>query len=670
MSANPESAGLAGPQTDPLFWRATSVELLHQSWARVRANNGAAGGDGVSVARFGFFAEAALPALSERLRTFSYRPGPSRRVNVPKKSGGMRPLDIPCVVDRVAQGAAAAALTPVLEPLMEDSSFAYRPGRGVAQAVQRISSLRRDGYTFVVEADIKRYFENIRHDLLLGKLEAATGDDAILDLIALWLEWHAPAGIGLPQGSPLSPLLANLHLDAADEALEGRGVRLVRYADDFLLLAKTEARAERALKDALAVMAEHGLELDPDETRVVSFDRGFRFLGHLFVRSFAAREISQEVDEDAIVQAAEVADGDAPEKMAPLAGGLPSDSGLPPRAPGQRVLYLLEPGRRLTAANEAFCVMDDETAVLKLPNKRVDRIEIGPGCDADLAALDLAAASETEVVRINGHGETLGVWTGPRAERASARRHLAQAALILDPKRRLALALILTAGRVRNQRALLHRLNRDSKDVDTAAAAAELNGVIRRFPKLKSIQEAMGWEGRAGALVWPCIARALRQDFGFTGRRRRRPAGSAFDTVLNVLTHLLARDIRVAISRQGLHPGFAVLHASEDGEDALSYDLMEEFRAALVEATAVALVNRKALVPEMFELKSTGYTQMGRDGWRAVIRGYEAACARPVASPLRNGDRVSWRVLMQDQAAGFASHIEGRAEYRPVILDY
>jgi CRISPR-associated protein Cas1 len=656
------------PERDPLFFRATSTDQLWLAWERVRANNGAAGGDGVTVARFAPFAKGAIDALSRRLRGFSYRPGPSRRVMIPKRAGGFRPLDIPCVVDRIAQGAVALTLVPVLEPEFEDSSFAYRPGRGVADAVRRVASLRREGYTHAVDADITDYFANVPHEPLLAKLEKHAGDDAILDLVALWLEHHAPAGVGLPQGSPLSPLLANLYLDALDEAVQTRGVRIVRYADDFVILAKTEGAARAALSQVTGLLAQHGLTLNAEKTRVVDFDQGFRFLGHLFVRSLVLREIAEEEvpSEDAIT-AAEAALAAAESDAAPEADRPEQGER---HAPGFRVLYVMEPRRKLTVEGEAFAVREGEATVLLVPHRRVGRIELGPQVDFDAAALDLAAAADIEVCRINGHGETVGRWCGEAVIGARARRHFAQAALAADPVRRLALARIIVEGRVRNQRALLHRINTGRKDPDIAAAAASMNRVLRSLRGPKSVEAAMGYEGEAGALFWPALARGLDHPMGFTGKRRRRPAGSPFDAILNALTSLVARDVRIALMRRGLHPGFAVLHTPEDGEDALVYDLMEEFRAPLVEATALALVNRRAVSPDMFDAMPGGQSRMNRDAWLAIVRGHEAAAARPVASPARGGLRVSWRAVMEDQAGLFAAHCEGAAVYAPLVLDY
>jgi len=663
----------AGPapvsaETDPLFWLATSPAQLWLAWERVRANHGAAGGDGVTVDRLAPFAKEALAVLSEKLRAFAYRPGPVRHATIPKKSGGERPLDIPCVIDRVAQGSVALTLQPVIDPELEDASFAYRKGRGVADAVRRVASLRRDGYTHVVDADIARFFETVPHERLLARLEKLTGSDAILDLVALWLEWHAPSGVGLAQGSPLSPTLANLYLDAVDEAIEGHGVRLVRYADDFVLMAKSEAAAEGALTRVAALLREHGLSLNPEKTRIVDFDRGFHFLGRLFVRSFVMKLFDDDApSEDAVAAAESVARAAAPPPSAPS-----EDEGWEAGAhsPGFRVLYVMERSRRLSVAGEAFAVYDGEDRILAAPHRRLARIELWPETSLDVEALDLAAASGVAICRVNGYGETVGVFEGEPSIGARARRHFAQATLAADPARRLELARRVVEARARHQRALIHRINRERRDADSAAAAAQINRLLRRLRKPDSVEAAMGYEGQSAALYWPCLARALDQDMGFSGRRRRRPAGGPFDALLNALTALLARDVRVAIVRHGLHPGFGVLHAPGDAREALVYDLMEEFRAALVEATALALVNRKAVTPAMFEKQSTGHFKMDRVAWQALARGYEATAARPIGSALRQGRRVSWRQAMSDQAALWAAHCEGRAEYAPIAIDY
>ena len=233
-------------KSDDLLADIYALGMLDDAWARVRGNNGCAGGDGETIAGFQNRAANRITALSNALKTGSYRPRDLRILHIPKRSGGTRPLAIPSISDRVAQTACAMVLTPILDPQFEDSSYAYRPGRSVTMAVRRIGQLRKNGFTHVVEADILRCFERIPHDPLLSRLEQMLhgqhGTDRVIDLIAHWLEHGAAAfgtpSLGLAQGSPISPLLSNLYLDRLNSTLDGKGVAVVRFGDDFVLLSR------------------------------------------------------------------------------------------------------------------------------------------------------------------------------------------------------------------------------------------------------------------------------------------------------------------------------------------------------------------------------------------------------------------------------------------------
>ena len=676
----PETA----PASDSLFRAATCWEGLHAGWERVRANNGAAGGDGMSVERFGQGVEARLSRLSHDLVTGRYRPAPSRRVYIPKDSGGVRPLDIPAVADRVAQAAVALVLTPMLEPEFEDASFAYRPGRSVAQAVARVGALRRQGYTHVVDGDIVRYFERVPHERLLVRLERHVNDPSLIDLVGLWLEHHSHAGLGLPQGSPLSPLLANLYLDDIDEAIEGQGVRLVRFADDFVLLCKGEAVAAGARQRIGKLLAGHGLELHPDKTRIVTFDQGLRFLGHVFVKGMIWKEIeadatppSDAIDEAERLNALAAKMGTAAQEAPPEPE--PDETPASGRwAARQRVLYMLEPGRKLTAEAESFVVREVGEGeigpeVLRLPHGRVARIELGMGTGLDETALDLAAASGTMIARVDGFGRTLGLWTP--AGHDSAALQLAQAGVVADAARRIALARIIVAGRIQSQRMHLKRLARGVPNADIAAAGPKLHRMMRAAllsPRVETLPKLMGQEGEAAALYWPLLAQAFAMPEFFRGSRRRRAGADPLNAVLDLLSSFLARDITVAVRRHGLHPGFGVLHTAEDGAEALAYDLMEEFRAPIVEACALALFGRKALMAEHFSEWGEGAQRMWRltrEGYAACVRGYEAWLARPVRGQ-RSGHEMLWRGVFEEQALAYAAHCRAEASYEPYRLDY
>ena len=278
-----------------LLRRALTLSSLRTAFERVEQNNGQAGVDGVSVEKFAKNQALNLGQLQNSVVAGRYQPQPLLRVWLPREGRAPRPLGIPTVADRVLQTAVAQTINPLLEAEFEDCSFAYRQGRSVRMAVERISMLQRQGYQWVVEADIERFFDCIPHARMLHELQATVADADLVALVGAWLKAPVqdgkllqPTVLGVPQGSPISPLLANLYLDHLDDALLDENLALVRYADDFIVLTKSRERAQEAVELTQSVLQELELKLNPLKTRVVNFETGFRFLGWNFVRSLAA----------------------------------------------------------------------------------------------------------------------------------------------------------------------------------------------------------------------------------------------------------------------------------------------------------------------------------------------------------------------------------------------
>jgi RNA-directed DNA polymerase len=321
VAATPQQAGEA---RDPWWWveravwtermltRLTDRESANRVWFRlvdktyapvnlgsafqkVWANGGSAGADKQTVAHFARQAESELSRLHEQLRDGTYRPQPVRRAWIPKPgSKEKRPLGIPAVRDRIVQAALRHVLEPIFETEFAGNSYGFRPGRGAKDALRRVDTLLKAGHDWVVDADLKSYFDTIPHERLMALVKERVADGRVLALVERFLRagvletakgWQ-PTERGTPQGGVISPLLANLYLDPFDHQMERAGWELVRYADDFVILCRSQTQAQAALGQVQAWMEEAGLTLHPEKTRIVNANApgGFDFLGYHFER--------------------------------------------------------------------------------------------------------------------------------------------------------------------------------------------------------------------------------------------------------------------------------------------------------------------------------------------------------------------------------------------------
>jgi group II intron reverse transcriptase/maturase len=262
---------------------------LARAWERVKANKGAGGVDGVTVARFNEKREHYLTLLHQKLKDGSYRPRPVRRVEIDKPgSTAKRALGIPTVMDRVCQQAVVQVLEPIFEPTFRDESFGFRPGRSTHMAMRRIWRQLKAGNSWVVDADIADFFGTLSHSTLVDLVAERVADGKVLRLLRQFLEAGVlrdgqvePTLTGVPQGGVASPLLSNVYLHVFDEKMAAAGYALTRYGDDWVITCTTRREAERALTSARAVLeGELGLRVHPDKTRIVHVAQGFEFLGY------------------------------------------------------------------------------------------------------------------------------------------------------------------------------------------------------------------------------------------------------------------------------------------------------------------------------------------------------------------------------------------------------
>jgi RNA-directed DNA polymerase len=283
--------GVKGGKWYSLCDKVWSPANLQAAWDRVYANRGGSGIDGQTVHQYGARWRDELACLHVLLKDDRYVPQPVRRVYIPKpgKPQEKRPLGIPAVRDRVVQTALRHVVEPIFERIFAAHSYGFRPGRGCKDALRRVDSLLKAGYTWVVDADLKGYFDTIPHEHLMTLVEEHIADGRILALLRAYLRQKVMDGLaewtpetGTPQGAVISPLLANLYLNPLDHLMAETGYEMVRYADDFVILCQTREEAERALAEITVWVTEAALTLHPEKTRIVQEAEGFDFLGYHF----------------------------------------------------------------------------------------------------------------------------------------------------------------------------------------------------------------------------------------------------------------------------------------------------------------------------------------------------------------------------------------------------
>ena len=566
---------------------------LADSWKRVLANDAEDDVLSPGVRRFARDADTLLDELRGRLLDGGYLPARLVRVSIPKEDGQERVLHIPPVVDRIVERAVLSVLTPLLDPLLGPSSFAYRPGLGVVDAVQEVARLRDEGFTHVLRTDIDDCFPNIRVDRLrriLGVLVTDPELMAVLDLL-LARTLHGPGrrrnrpGIGLPQGSPLSPILANVMLEHLDDRLRRAGYPTVRYGDDLAILATSRDDALEAGRVASKAAEEIGMRLGADKTDAMSFEAGFCFLGEDFGTRYPP------VIEDRI------------------------------DVPDERTVFVAAAGSRVRIDQGRVVVERDEQELLDVPAGLVARIVcFGPvGVSAGLR--NWALSSGVELVFCSQRGRYLGQVVSGHVNRVERLRN--QFAAADAPERFLPLARGLVEAKIRKQAVLLRRMMRKDTAGELAESVEMMEGYADMLPAAQGREEVMGLEGAAARAYFQAWTACVDPAFGFTGRNRRPPL-DVVNSALSFGYAILLSEAVSALVATGLDPAIGFLHTEHDGRPSLALDLVEEFRPLIVDQIVMEALRRRRLRPEHGRRdEHRGGVLLTAAGREVIVDGYE-----------------------------------------------
>ncbi len=685
-----ESSGLGVSMT--LFEQITSIEQLREGFARVEENQGTCGIDGVTIDEFGFVLDTSLAALSSDLRSHAYRPYPLLKVTIPKPNGKLRHLAIPTVRDRTVHTAAALLLTPILDAEFEDCSFAYRKERSVRKAAARISDLRDKGYRWVVDGDISSFFDEVDHALLLDTLRRYVTDKDVLDLVALWIKADVVFNgrrerltKGIPQGSPISPLLSNLYLDAFDEALLKGKQKLVRFADDFAILCKEKDDAEDALELTEDTLEKLRLCLNPDKTRITTFDHGFRYLGFQFLRSMVYKP-SEKEDQPAsgglpgdverhcaAVHAPPSFHAVAPSPQEPPAGAPPSnehDSGeddgdeIPPSKdhdPLIRTLYLVEPGTVLGKEDEKFKVSRKGEVIREIPVFKVNQVLLFGPIQITTQAMEFCLLRDIPVILLSSSGRYYGTIESFRGMKVSAHRRQFEART--DAHKALAVSRGIISAKIGNAKVVIQRYARKRPHLSLDEHVQRINAIMKQIPSASEINEIMGFEGAASAAYFAAMRVMLGAEWGFA-RRQKQPPRDPVNSLLSYGYTLLFYNIYAIVRMHGLHPFVGFLHEIRDGHPALISDIMEEFRAPVIDAMVMNLLLRNMIGKDDFTMTGEGNGGMcllSNDARKVFIRAFERKMNSAVRHP-GTGFTVDYRRCINLQVQAIGRIIDGSAD--------
>lgn len=575
-----------------LFERMSAPDALGRAWRAVLGNDAEDGSLSWGVSRFAENAEENLAALAEDLGRGTFEPGVLMAVEI-VHGAKTRMLHVPPVRDRIVARSLLTVATPLIDPHLGTAAFAYRPGLGVVDAVQRVATLRDEGLGWVLRTDVRDCFPTIPKALALRRFQAIV-DDARVAGVAEGMGarvYRTPSGslrplAGLPQGCPLSPVLANLVLVDVDNGLQAEGFPLVRYGDDIAALAHTRHDAWECARLASALVEEHGMTLGAEKTRVASFEEGFAFLGEDF----------------------------GPRYPPALDDHRCAD-------PDERVLYVgLQGSRVRIKAGRLLVESADDASMLDVPTSQVARIVCFGSVGISAGARTWALAHDVDIVMASRSGNYLGTMLshGRRYRPARLRAQLALA----GSSQALRLGQAIVSAKIHKQQIVLRRANRRASADTVRDVVGELAQLAHMVPQTATCDELMGIEGAAAARYFPCFGSMMPEGLGFAVRSRRPPR-DIVNAALSYLYTILLGECVTALQAAGLDPAIGVLHSDQDNRPSLALDLMEEFRPFVVDSVVMTSARLRVLTPDHGRDEPGAGVLLTKAGKEAILTRYE-----------------------------------------------
>lgn len=665
---------------------------FQQAWLQVWKNKGCAGNDGETLVQFKANLETNLADLRNAIANSEYQPAPYKQILIPKGKEKYRELKVPSVRDRIAQQALLNILSPLIEPAFSACSFAYRPNLSYIQAVEKIAYWRDLGYQWVLDADIRQYFDEIDRARLLRELRKHIAHPGILCLIKAWITNRVATKNGLvatekgiPQGAVISPLLANIYLDEFDRIIESWDVRLVRYADDFIILAKSKNRIKRAYTEVSSLLQAIALELHPQKTRITNFDGGFCFLGHGFIERaiFPVDKPKPNKKKTGKVEKAHITSQNFnPHLSKSLLKRETSDVspmkvnkeelGDFQAAPQKNLwqtematIYLVEPGTSVYKQYQRFIIHVPEKDRLEIPIREVEKILIFGNINLSTPVISACLKSQISVLFLSTTAQYQGhLWS---AEATNFNTEVLQLTRQQDKKFQFNVSQAIVYGKLSNSKQLLLRFNRKRK---VAAVKQAISGITRDLEAITSvdnIDSLRGYEGISAARYFPALGDLIiNPEFSFS-QRNRQPPTDPVNSLLSFGYTLLFNNVLSLILAEGISPYLGNFHYGEHKKPYLAFDLMEEFRSPIVDSLVMRIISKSMLKKGNFEVSnSNSGVYLTNSGRRIFLKQFELQMNQKVSHPDIQS-QVTYRHAIQLQVRRYKQSLFHSIPYQPFL---
>jgi CRISPR-associated protein Cas1 len=580
---------------DSLYAKALSEDAIRRAWDSVLSSAKIDSNDGyeTGVEKFIPNADKKLDRLIEEIQSGTYTPGLLYEVRIAKKSGEDRVLHVPTVPDRIVERAILDVIVRYIDPYLGATSFAYRSGLGVKDAVREVALHRELEYKYVFRSDIDDCFPNLPKKLALAKLMTFLPDRSLNQLLIALVyrrcqcERQVIELQGVAQGTALAPLLSNILLIDLDNAVSELGMHMIRYADDYVVPGHTKDDCYLVQEAISKKLKEFGMKPSPEKTEIMSYKEGFTFLGEEFKGKYP-----------------------------------PYDSGGRMDIPEKAVIYAGKQGSHIGYRQNRFIVENREKMkVLDVPINQVGGIVTFGGVGITAAVRNVATYRGIPVTCMSKSGNYVGSFvgnnSGDRVGRLKRQVYLSE-----DEAKSMMFCREMMVSKLLHQKTILKNFTSPEFAIEVNEAVVQIDNMRSKVYNAVSRAEIMGFEGIAAKHYFGVLGKLLPQDVRFVGRSRR-PATNLPNALLNYGYAILLGECISALTAAGLNPHIGLLHADEDGRPSLALDLMEEFRPYIVDQTVIQLLRKGSIDNSHRQKDESKGIIITKQGKQILVSGYE-----------------------------------------------